>query len=77
MKRLSQMTTEEVKQELSIAGSPEKLIGMMGEIGDIMAKVDQTNVAELINLELILRRLQAEVRTWMRMYEDRTGQKIR
>jgi len=70
------MSTEDVKNELSIAGSPDKLIGMMGEIGDIMAKVDQTNAAELINLEFILRRLQAETRVWIRTYENRTGQKI-
>lgn len=77
MKHLSQMTTEDVKKELSIAGSPDKLIAMMGEIGDIMAKVDQTNAAELINLEFIMRRLQAEVRVWIKHYEGRTGQKIR
>jgi hypothetical protein len=77
MKKLSQMSTEDVKKELSIAGSPDKLIVMMGEIGDIMSKVDQTNVAELINLEFILHRLQAEVRVWKKKYEERTGQKIR
>lgn len=76
MKRLSQMSTEDVKNELSIAGSPEKLIKMMSDIGDVMAKVDPKNAAELINLEFILRRMQAEVRVWMKKYEDRTGQKI-
>jgi len=76
MKKLSQMSIEDVKKELSIAGAPEKLIGMFGDIGDIMAKVDQTNAAELINLDFIVRRLHAEVRVWMKLYEDRTGQKI-
>ena len=76
MKKLSQMSTQELKAELSIAGSPDKLIGMMSEIGDVMAKVDQTNAAELINLDFIVRRLHAEVRMWMKLYEDRTGQKI-
>lgn len=77
MKRLSQMATEDVKKELSIAGSPDKLIGMMGDIGDIMSKVDHTNAAELINLDFIMRRLHAELRVWIKLYEDRTGQKIR
>jgi hypothetical protein len=76
MKRLSQLTTDELKEQLSIAGSPNKLIGMMQDILVIMAKVDQTNAAELINLDLVLRRLQAEVRFWKRQYEDRIGQKI-
>lgn len=77
MKKLSQMSTEDVKKELSIAGAPDKLIEMMGDMGDIMSKVDQTNAAELINLDFIIRRLHAEVRIWMKLYEDRTGQKIR
>lgn len=76
MKKLSQMSTEDVKKELSIAGSPEKLIEMMGDMGDTMCKVDQKNAAELINLDFIIRRLRAEVRVWMKRYEDRTGQKI-
>jgi hypothetical protein len=76
MKRLSQMSTEDVKNELSIAGSPDKLIKMMGDIGDIMAKVDVTNAAELTNLDFIIRRLHAEVRLWIKAYEDKTGQKI-
>lgn len=71
------MSTEDVKKELSIAGSPDKLIAMMSDIGDVMSKVDQTNAAELINLEFILHRLQAEVRVWKKVYEERTGQKIR
>lgn len=76
MKNLSQMSTDEVKKELSIAGSPDKLIKMMSDIGDIMAKVDATNAAELINLEFILKRKLAEVRVWKKMYESKTGQKI-
>jgi hypothetical protein len=76
MKKLSQMSTEDVKNELSIAGAPDKLIGMMGDIGNIMSKIDHTNPAELINLDFILRRLRAEVRIWMKHYEERTGQKI-
>ena len=31
-KRLSQMTTEEVKNELSVAGDPDKLILIMNDI---------------------------------------------
>jgi hypothetical protein len=77
MKKLSQMSTADVKAELSIAGSPDKLMAMMRDIEDTMVKVDPKNAAELINLEFILRRLQAEVRLWMKQYEKRTGQKIR
>jgi len=75
-RKLSQMTTAEVKAEMSIAGSPDKLITMMSEMSDVMSKVDMTNAAELINLEFVLRRLLAESRLWIRFYEGRTGQKI-
>lgn len=76
-KRIGQLTTQEVKEQMSIAGDPDKLITMMNEMLTVMAKVDNTNAAELLNLELVLQRLLAESCTWIRIYEGRTKQKIR
>lgn len=75
-RKISQMTTQQVHDEMSIAGSPDKLIGMLKEMEAIMSKVDSTNSAELINLEFVMQRLLAESRTWIKIYESRTGQKI-
>lgn len=75
-RKISLMTTQQVKEEMSIAGSPDKLIGMMDEMLKVMGKVDKTNAAELINLEFAMQRLLAESRKWIKIYESKTGQKI-
>ncbi len=76
-KKLSQMTTDDVRQEMSIAGSPDKITGIMQDflaiIGD---RLDRTNAAEYINLEFALKRVLAEVRVYKRQLEKRTGQKF-
>lgn len=70
------ITTEQLKSELSIAGNPDKLIAMMDEMLTVMHKADATNAAELINLELVMKRLLYESKLWRKMYEQRTNQKI-
>lgn len=75
-KRIADLTTAEMREQMSIAGNPEKLTAMMQEILGVMSKVDSTNAAELINLEFVMQRMLAESRTWIRIYEQRTGQKI-
>ncbi|MGN6418281.1 MAG: hypothetical protein ACTHMC_12365 [Pseudobacter sp.] len=72
MKRRKAITLE----ELSIAGSPEKLMQVYQAMQKEMERVDRTNAAELTNLYAILRRLTAESRTWIKEYEERTGQRI-
>jgi hypothetical protein len=75
-RKLSQMSTPQVREELSIAGNPDKIMGMHSQILGIMGQVDSKNAAELINLEFIMQRLLAENRVWVKIYESRTGQKI-
>jgi len=75
-RKLSQMTSGQFKEELSIAGSPEKIMDMQQRILSIMSEVNDKNAAELINLEFLMRYLTAEAKTWCRLYEQRTGQKI-
>lgn len=75
-RKLSTMTSAQLKAEMSIAGSPDKLMDMRERILGIMAEVNDKNPAELINLELLMERLLAESRTWMKLYGQRTGQKI-
>lgn len=75
-RKLSQLTTAQLKEEMSIAGNPDKLMAMFEDIHTITGKVDTTNPAELINLELVLQRHLAEVRRLKRMYEKQTNQKI-
>ena len=75
-KPLSKMSREELKEEMSIAGDPKKLIKIFDLMLDSAVLVDPTNPAELINLELALKRVQAEVKRWKRLYSKRTGQQI-
>jgi len=65
-----------MKEQFSIAGNPDKMIMMMQEILSVMAKVNPKNSAELINLEFLMQRMWAESKTWIKLYEQRTGQKI-
>lgn len=74
--KLSQMTSQEVQQKMDPNGNPEKIIALMSEIyGLITQKADINNPAEMFNVELALKRLQAEGRVWIRIIESRTGKK--
>lgn len=75
-KPISQLTTEEVKELMSVAGNPEKIADIMIEMLMLASSADETNPAELINLELAVERVLAEVRLLKRQYEETTGQKI-
>lgn len=70
-KKLSKMTWEELQKEMSIAGSPEKISQLGYEVERlIMPKIDATNRAELTNVELMLRRLIAEIKWLQRRYDS-------
>lgn len=69
-KNLSQMTWVEVEQQMSIAGSPAKITQLGRDIEALlMPHIDATNRAELTNVELMLRRLTAEIKLAQRMYD--------
>lgn len=70
MKPLSKMTWEQLRAEMSIAGDPEK-IALLGQSTEslIMGTIDATNRAELTNVELMLRRLVAEIKLMQRIYD--------
>lgn len=75
-KKLSQLSTEDMRNQMSIAGSPDKVTDLMTEINDLMAdKLDLTNPAELLNVDFALQRLRAEVKIWVRQLERKTKQK--
>lgn len=62
-RKLSQMTWDDVQSEMSIAGSPQKITGLGRKVFDLIAgEIDQTNKAELINVEFMLDRVKAEIR---------------
>jgi rubrerythrin len=70
-KKLYQMTLDEVQQEMSIAGSPEKITQLGRDILALIGeKVDRTNGAELINVEFMLKRITAEIKLYQRMYDS-------
>jgi hypothetical protein len=74
-KPVSKMTTEEVRAEMSIAGDPDRIIGIMQNILREAAKAGE-NYPELVNLELAMERVLAEVRFWKKMSEERTNNQI-
>lgn len=75
-KPLNRLTTVEFTGQLSTACSRELIMEMHDKILSIMANVNENNAAELTNLHFMMQRLTAEARTWCRLYEQRTGQKI-
>lgn len=69
-KKLTQMTWADVQQEMSIAGSPEKITQLGKDILELIGKtIDSTNRAELTNVEFMLQRVLAETRLMQRMYD--------
>jgi hypothetical protein len=70
-KKLSSMTWEEVQSEMSIAGNPAKITQLGRDIEDLLLpKLDATNRAEMINAELMLKRLIAEIRILQKRYDQ-------
>jgi hypothetical protein len=69
-KLLPQMTWDDVKNEMSIAGSPEKITLLGRDIEKLIGStIDATNRAELTNVEFMLKRMTAEVKLWQRLYD--------
>jgi hypothetical protein len=76
-RNLARLTTEEVRNEMSVAGSPDKITTLMGELNRLVwEKVDKTNVAELINVLFALDRVKAEVNLVKKKEERRQRIKI-
>lgn len=71
-KKISQMTWAEVQQEMSIAGNPEKMTELGKEILTLIGqRMDPTNRAEMTNIEFMLDRVKAEVKTWQKIYDGK------
>jgi hypothetical protein len=64
------MCWDDMQKEMSIAGSPEKITQLGRDIIELIGKtLDPTNRAELTNVEFMLKRINAEVKLWQRMYD--------
>jgi hypothetical protein len=71
-RKLSQMSTEDMLKEMSIAGSPGKITDLMTDIDSmIWERVNKNSIPELINIEFALDRIKAEVRLCKRKAEKR------
>jgi hypothetical protein len=69
-RQLSSMCWDDMQKEMSIAGSPEKITQLGRDIIELIGKtLDPTNRAELTNVEFMLKRINAEVKLWQRMYD--------
>lgn len=76
-RRLISMTWADVKEEMSIAGSPDKITELADSLmRQVESKVDYTNHAELTNMMFALDRIKAEVKGAQRRLEQRTFTKI-
>jgi hypothetical protein len=56
-------------------------LAKIAELGDKMmtlmsSTVDTTNAAEITNVLMVIKKLEAEAKFWRRSYERKTGQKI-
>lgn len=69
-KKLIHMTWDDVEAEMSIAGSPVKITQLGRDVVALIAsKMDATNRAELTNIELMLKRVLAEIKHEQRRYD--------
>jgi hypothetical protein len=76
-RKLSQMNTEDMRQEMSCAGSPDKIIALMGNILNLIwESADKKNIPELINVEFALDRIKAEVKLFRKKQEKKQSSKI-
>lgn len=75
--KLSSLSWDQLKDELSISGNREKIILAAKTMEQTLSSaVDLTNPGDIINADLVVKRLLAEVQTWKRIYKQRTGQTI-
>ena len=64
-RRLTSMSWADVQEEMSLAGSPEKITEFGKQVMDLATKaLEGTNIAELINAQFALQRVLAEVKFW-------------
>jgi hypothetical protein len=76
-KKLTRMNAEDMRQEMSCAGSPDKIVTLMNDINSmIWHRVNNKNIAELINVEFALDRVKAEVKLTKRKLEKIHSAKI-
>lgn len=69
-RKLTSMSWDKVKDEMSIAGNPGKITQLGRNIEALLLPaIDATNRAELINAEFMLQRLLAEIKLMQRMYD--------
>lgn len=71
------MTWDDVQEEMSIAGNPEKITEAGKKIMEIAGRaVDENNAPDLTNMLFALDRVKAEIKGAIRRLEQRTGQKL-
>lgn len=64
-RKLSQMSWQDLKEELSIAGDPEKMIEIAKDIEALITpRMDVHNIAEVMNVQLILKKIIADFKLW-------------
>lgn len=72
--RLEQLTKQEFRKQLSIAGDPDKIMELSDEIWELVCKIDHKNPAELANMEFSLYRMAAELRRELKQLGRTKGQ---
>lgn len=73
-KKLINLTIEELRDEMSISGSPEKIAGHIQKAYEQFNEVDTKNVSEIQNLGLGLRWIIARLNHHIKYMEGQTGQ---
>lgn len=69
-KQLVNMTWDNVKEEMSIAGSPDKITQLGSKIMTLIEEeIDWTNRAEMTNIEFAIKRINAEIKANQRRYD--------
>jgi hypothetical protein len=77
-KRLISLTWVDMQNEMSIAGSPEKIAKLGEDLIDLIARsININSISEVENTQFALQRVIAELKLWEKMQRDRQHLKIK
>jgi len=71
-KRLAYMTWKEFKEEMSCAGDPDAMVEITEDIVHlILGRINPRNIPSLMNVQLVLQRIGAELKIYERIERNR------
>jgi len=71
-KKLTSMSWDDMQNEMSLAGNPEKVRRFGQQIMEnIEANIDGKNIPEIVNTQFALKRIMDELKLWEKIQRNR------